>query len=242
MAVSDLAKMLGKTNKSGHDFEVSIETFAPLRTEKVAQELRLESLGAQRGAENEPPSTTNGFDYVEQSIVDYIEHERDTSENQFRDMMNTYRDRLADLEFEGKIDQILHVADVASGDLRAEGEKGLDRLNSLRRDLTEAERHLEAFRQEHGLNRPAEFPRTSTDMWVRKGVLFALVVLEVLANGMFFAQAPISDRLQGKRRSAGSLIAWLSDRLRQSKGQPENSHLIFDWTAPAIGALVAVSR
>ncbi|GAA3262638.1 hypothetical protein GCM10020258_27160 [Sphingomonas yabuuchiae] len=183
-----IGAFLGRTGESSHAYDVSTETFVQPRLDRLATDLHLERDGLSRGADEEPSNERTEFDLVETRIVDRIERERANADNQFRDMMNTYRDRIFDLEFDTKVSQIRSAADIGVAAIEGEAAKGVDRLNPLRRDMLEAERHLTTFRQKHGIDRPADYPRTSGQRWFLYGVLFVVLIVEMLLNGVFFAE------------------------------------------------------
>jgi len=173
---------------ASHSYDVSTETFLQPRLERLADDLNLERDGRERGAADVPSSNDAAFDLIETRIVDRIDRERINAENQYRDMMNVRREQLFNLEFDTKVSQIRSAADVGVASIEGETAKGVDMLNPLRRDMIEAERYLTAFRTKHGLDRPADYPRTSGRRTLLWGTLFALIIVELLLNGVFFAQ------------------------------------------------------
>ncbi|KQN02371.1 hypothetical protein ASE82_08410 [Sphingomonas sp. Leaf230] len=213
-----IGAFLGRVGDASHSYDVSTETFVQPRLERLADELRLQQDGIERGGDNVPASEDTGFDLAETRVVDRIDRERSHAENQFRDMMNTYRDRLFDLEFDTKASQIRSAAEVGVAVIGGETAKGVDRLNPLRREMLNAERYLIAFRERHGLDRPADYPQTKGERWFLYGLLFVVLVIEMLLNGVFFAQGNPLGLVGGWFQAAifatlNIFIGWSAGRL-----------------------------
>ncbi|ASJ72796.1 hypothetical protein [Granulosicoccus antarcticus] len=72
-------------------------------------------------------------------------------------------------------------------------------INASMRRLAQRETELSRFRKTHGLRRHAEYPDSSLLTWA---VLAAIMVLESLLNGYFFAQGSASGMLGGFGQAA----------------------------------------
>jgi hypothetical protein len=226
MLVGKFASLLGRAGESSHAYDVSTETFLQPRLDRLAAELRLERDGRERGSDEEPASDTQSLDLVETRVVDRIGREQASSENQYRDMMNVYRDQLFNLDFDTKTSLIRSAADLGLKSIESATAKGVDRLNPARRDMGEAERHLLRFRAANGLDRPADYPRTAAErnwLWT---VLAAILILETVANGMFFAQGNPLGLIGGW--SQAILFATLN--------------VVIGWAAGRIGTTLLVHR
>jgi hypothetical protein len=242
-----IGAFLGRVGDASHAYDVSTDTFVQPRFDRLADDLRLEVDGRSRGEDNEPATGQASFDLVEARVVDRIDRERANADNQFRDMMNTYRDRLFDLEFDTKASQIRSAADIGVATIEGETAKGVDRLNPLRRDMLEAERHLLAFREKHDLDRPAHYPRTAGKRFFLWSVLFIVLVIELLLNGMFFAQGNSLGLVGGWSQAAQFAvlnigIGWVAGRLGTTLiGHHFRPQRVIGWALLLVYVIVALA-
>jgi hypothetical protein len=170
-----------------HDYRASLELFPALNVDKLAADLDLTRVGAERGAREEPASDTAAFDDVENRIIERVEAEKNTAHGTLLDELRTYQERLSGLDFEGRFSTIRQAAPAAVGEFRAEAAQGRDELHSLRRHLRDLESESEEFRRRHKLKRAARWA-SGGNLTVKIGILLCLFVFEVFLNGFFLAK------------------------------------------------------
>ena len=184
---SALSRLVNGLKREPHDFRPSLEVFPTLNVDKLAADLRLAKLGAERGARNEPATTSTALDDVENRIVERIEAENNAAHGVLLDELRTYKERLAGLDFEGRFAAIRQAAPAAVGEFRAEAAQGRDELHALRRHLRDLENERDEFQRRHRLKRTARWA-SGGNLTLKVGVLLALFVFEVFLNGFFLAK------------------------------------------------------
>jgi hypothetical protein len=192
-AIGRLVALLGEQQ---HPYKPSTQVFLELDAEKLAADIRLVELGTERGSAERPPSNSVTYDDVEHRIIERLESHKQDSHALFQQHLETYDDRTAALDFEGRFSVIQQAAPQAVGEFNAEAALGRDELYALRRRLYESEKERDEFRQKHRLTRPAH--QTSTGKFVLKiGLLSILFALEVIVNGGFLARSSTEGYLGG---------------------------------------------
>jgi hypothetical protein len=192
-AIGRLVALLGDQQ---HPYKPSTQIFLELNAEKIATDIRLVELGTERGSAERPPSNSATYDDVEHRIIERLESHKQDSHAIFQQHLETYDDRTAALDFEGRFSVIQQAAPQAVGEFNAEAALGRDELYALRRRLYESEKERDEFRQKHKLTRPAH--QTSTGKFVLKiGLLSILFALEVIVNGGFLARSSTEGYLGG---------------------------------------------
>src|SRR5215471_19019133 len=184
---SALARLLNGLKREQHDYRPSLEIFPALNIDKIAVDMALAAVAAERGARDEPASDSVACDDVESRIIERIEAEKHAAHGLLLDELRTYTERLTGLDFEGRFSAIRQAAPAAVSEFRAEAAQGRDELHGLRRHLSDLERESEAFRRRHDLNRTARWA-SGGNLTVKVGVLLALFVFEVFLNGFFLAK------------------------------------------------------
>ena len=196
--------LLDRLGKSSHGYVAGIETFPMPDLQRVAAELDLEAQGRARGERDEPKSDVSTFDSIERRVVQYVERVRDEADSQHREMQDAERSRLADLNFDALLGTLRSEAAKGVGAIHADVEKGKDMLAAARKDMLRAEAHLADYRSLHGLgNRTARYMRTFPQAFMRWAILAFLVLLESVANGLFFQQGSRMGLVGGVTIAAG---------------------------------------
>src|ERR1700722_2162859 len=185
-ARSSLARLVGGLKREQHDYRASLDVFPALNVAKLAADLKVGQLGAQRGAE-EDPSGPPVLDDVETLIVDRIEAEKNSAHGILLDELHLYKERLSGLDFEGRFATIRQAAPAAVSEFRAEAAQGRDELHSLRRHLRDVEAERDDFRRRHKLRRTARWP-AGGNLTLKVGILLCLFVFEVFLNGFFLSK------------------------------------------------------
>jgi len=184
---SALGRLLQGLRREQHDYQASLELFPALNIDKLADDLGLATLGADRGAREEPASDSVVFDEVENRIVERVEAEKNAAHGLLLDQLRTYQERLSGLDFEGRFGTIRQAAPAAVTEFRAEAAQGRDELHSLRRHLRDLEMEHEEFRRRNRLKRTAHWA-SGGNLTVKIGILLALFVFEVFLNGFFLSK------------------------------------------------------
>jgi hypothetical protein len=130
---SALSRLVNGLKREPHDFRPSLEVFPALNVDKLAAEMSLAKLGAERGADEEPATDSVTLDDVESRVVEYVEAEKNAAHGVLLDELRTYKERLMALDFEGRFGTIRQAAPAAVSEFRAEAAQGRDELHSLRR-------------------------------------------------------------------------------------------------------------
>jgi len=73
MANSALSKLIETFKTPQHDYKLNTEVFGQFDAEKVAKELNLEKIGAEKGTKNQPSKDSQIPDEIESQIQERIE-------------------------------------------------------------------------------------------------------------------------------------------------------------------------
>jgi hypothetical protein len=179
--------LVGGLKREQHDYRASLEIFPALNVAKLAADLAVGRIGAERGSDEEPSSDSTVLDDVESRIVERVEAEKNSAHGVFLDELHLYKERLSGLDFEGRFAAIRQAAPAAVSEFRAEAAQGRDELHSLRRHLRDVEAERDDFRRRHRLTRTAR-SATGGSLTLKIGVLLTLFVFEVFLNGFFLAK------------------------------------------------------
>jgi hypothetical protein len=184
---SALGRLVNGLKREPHDYRSSLEVFPTLNIDKLAVDMKLAAIGAERGAKEEPATSTVAFDDVEIRIVERVEAEKNAAHGALLDELRTYNERLTGLDFEGRFGTIRQAAPAAVSEFRAEAAQGRDELHGLRRHLRDIELERDEFRRRYRLKRTARWA-SGGNLTLKVGVLVALFVFEVFLNGFFLAK------------------------------------------------------
>lgn len=182
-----LNRLWQKVSESSHDFRISTQIFPSLDIDRIARDLELERVAVERGAANEPPSDVAALDQTELRIIERIEAEKTAARQQLEDQLQTFGERLTNLDFEGQFGAIRQVNTTTVTDYIAECESGVDDLHGLRRDLSDAEQERVDFRDQHRLRRAARI-QSRTARTFKVLVLVVCVMVETFLNGVFLSE------------------------------------------------------
>ncbi|QHO72327.1 hypothetical protein ACH79_06490 [Bradyrhizobium sp. CCBAU 051011] len=184
-AISRLRDLFGQAQ---HPYRPSTQIFLDLDVDRVARDMRLAEMGAERGASGRPDTGATALDDVEHRIVENTESHKQTAHSIYQEHLHIYDARMTSLNFEERFAIIRQAAPEAVGDFGAEAAMGRDELFELRRRLNESEAEREDFRKRHRISRPARLP-TPGKMLLKIGFLAVLFVLEVAVNGGFLSKS-----------------------------------------------------
>jgi hypothetical protein len=157
----------------------------PIDTAAIARQLNLEAIAAERGRSNIPPSDSPAPDAIEQQIIQQIESEWTWQGGELINNLRAYKQRLSSYGIESEFTRLVVLAKDTLAKLREADHRAEAELGPLREDYLAARNELAEFKKKHRLTRPV---RVHTRRWTTFGLLFVLVALESMANGMFFAK------------------------------------------------------
>lgn len=172
---------------SPHELRPTLSIFTELDIAALRKELKPEDRGRALGADNEPPLDNTILDSAENEIIDRIETKKNQDRQAFVDQLDIFSERLAVLNFEGRIGDIDLGVKEAISRLGTIVETGLDHMHSLRRDFLQRERDLETFQRKNRLDRGVLYPTIGHKVlcW---GILAVLFVIETVGNSYFLAK------------------------------------------------------
>ena len=158
-----------------------------MNIDKLGGDLELETTGADRGGRDEPASDSIAFDDVENRIIERIEAEKNAAHGVLLDELRTYKERLTNLDFEGRFGTIRQAAPAAVSEFRSEAAQGRDELHRLRRHLRDLEVERDEFQRRNKLKRTARWA-SGGNLTLKIGILLAVFVFEVFLNGFFLSK------------------------------------------------------
>ena len=185
--LSALTRLVTGLKREPHNYRASLETFPTLNIERLTSDMALAKTGTSRGVKNEPAADSVAFDDVENRIIEYVEAEKNGAHGVLLDELQTYKERLTGLDFEGRFGTIRQAAPAAVSEFHAEAAQGRDELHSLRRHLRDLEAEREDFRRRHRLTRTARWASRG-NLTLKVGILLWLFVFETILNGFFLAK------------------------------------------------------
>ena len=131
-AIARLRELLGQAQ---HQYRPSTQIFLDLDVDRIARDMRLCEIGAERGADNRPDMDAAVLDDVEHRIVENTESHKQAAHSIYLEQLHIYDARLTSLNFEERFAIIRQAAPEAVGDFGAEAAMGRDELFGLRRHL-----------------------------------------------------------------------------------------------------------
>ena len=149
-------------------------------TISLAERFRLVERGRERGKNNMPPPTQPGLDLVETEVVDHCSRLFGEKKDAYRRAVRLSEERI--------------VSPASATDPEAAVEEACDRMKArvdeerpelkrLHRSAQKAIDELRTFKDEQGLSRDASVPKS---LVTSAAILAALLVVETVANGLFF--------------------------------------------------------
>lgn len=164
-------------------FVPTAAVFPQIGTDQLAGELRLRVQGAERGARNQPATDDDGFDIVEQRIIERVGELRRKGIDNYGINRNVYDARLARAADARKA--VEAAAGKAKADFLAAVKVWKANMATPRSRVGEVFRGKQAFQRRHRLDRPADEP-----IGLMQVVFFAIALLlvETAVNAGLFAE------------------------------------------------------
>jgi len=165
------------------DYITSTTIFPVLNLEKKKQVMKLAERGKSRGEKNEPSQELEILDEVEQQIIAYIETERKSVNEKLIDELSTYRSRITRLNINAVFQDILSKATNTQSAFSTLVTQGQNLNYTQKKAIVEAHKYLEAFKDEHNIKRPAQYPKSK---FYQIAIICVLITVESLINMNFF--------------------------------------------------------
>jgi hypothetical protein len=157
----------------------------PLETDSISRELRLKENAVQRGTNDLPETTDRLLDAVEQRIIQRVESEWTWQTGELLNNLRAYANRILGYSIPAEFQKLCLMAQNALARLRAAGTTALADLGPLQEEYLGARKEYDTFRAKHKIQRP---PRNPSRRWTTAGILFILIAVESVLNGVFFAK------------------------------------------------------
>lgn len=188
--------VLGKPNTPTHGYQVSgTAKFLQLDTDAIRKELGVDESAVLRGRQNLPKSDSDAPDDTERSIIKKIDAFRQAACNEYDGEMKAYEMRLGGHNVHARSTEISEAARKAEGDFEALVHHAVLELTQLRDERDRAGQDLQAFREQNRLSREACLPKWHPFLsWM---LLFFILALETVFNGMFFGERVAGGLIQG---------------------------------------------
>lgn len=197
MSDTALSKLLKSFKIAQHDYKINTELFGSLDAVKVAKELDLEKIGAEKGSKNLPNQTSQIPDEVESQISERIDAARVKANEIAENQIQTYSDRISNLDFEGHFSQLRQVGPLVINEIQTETQNSLNEMNIRRKKYLDIENEYKHFRSTNGLdNRTAKLTSPAHN-FVRVLILVLMIAVETVLNGSFLAKNNAAGILGG---------------------------------------------
>jgi hypothetical protein len=197
MSDTALSKLLKSFKTAQHDYKINTEIFGSLDAVKVAKELDLEKVGAAKGSQNLPNQSSQIPDEVESQISERIDAARVKANELAENQMQTYSDRISNLDFEGHFSELRQVGPLVINEIQTETQKSLNEMNVRRKKYLDIENEYKHFRSTNGLeNRTAKLSSPAHN-FVRVLILVLMIAVETVLNGSFLAKNNAAGILGG---------------------------------------------
>lgn len=197
MSGSALSKLLKSFKTAQHDYKINIELFGSLDAVKVAKELDLEKVGAAKGSQNLPNKSSQIPDEIESQISERIDAARVKASEIAENQMQTYSERISNLDFEGHFSELRQVGPLVINEIQTETQKSLNKMNIRRKKYLDIENEYKHFRATNGLeNRTAKLSSQAHNA-VRVLILVIMIAVETILNGSFLAKNNAAGILGG---------------------------------------------
>ena len=202
MSNSALSKLIEAFKTPQHDYKVNTEIFGQFDPDKVAKELKLEKVGAEKGKLNQPASKSQIPDEIETQIQERIEAAKATANESAENQIFTYNERISNLDFEGHFSELRQAGPEAVSRIQGLVQTGLNEMNTRRRKLLDVEKEYKYFRETNGLENRTAKMTTPTGTFIRILLILIMVVSETYFNGSYLAAGSEQGFLGGAFEAA----------------------------------------
>jgi hypothetical protein len=120
----------------------SINEFLPLDIKNIKKKLKIAERATENGSRELPSSESDDLDDVENEIVNMIETERSRCLNEFNSNLTSYNQRLANLNIQTRLSQVMLASQQAIGDFKV---KIIQEQNELIIPRQHVKEHTDSF-------------------------------------------------------------------------------------------------
>ena len=175
----------------------------PIDTEAIARREKVDQKAIENGQAGLPDSSAKHPDATEQAVTQYIQSEWTWQGGELLNQLRAYGSRLAQYSIHSEHERLRLLAQNTLAALRAEGVRAPADLGPLKEGYIAARRELERFRTRHRIVNPA---RERSRRWTAFGLMFVLVAVESVLNGLFFAKGSPGGLIGGIGTAIGISI------------------------------------
>ncbi|MCY4445878.1 MAG: hypothetical protein OXC02_05385, partial [Rhodobacteraceae bacterium] len=188
MALKGLKEFIKKlkTPVDGYDL---IDMFGKIDHEKIAKDLNLKEVGAERGKRNLPSADSTIDDEIESQIKEKIESAKLKAYLLALDHIVTLDQRISNLDFEGHFTELRHNSLLTISEIQTEIEIGLNEMYTRRRKYLEAKKEFTLFRKINSLEHRTAKITTPFGKTLRVLIILIMVVVETYFNGIYLAKS-----------------------------------------------------
>lgn len=167
---------------------LSIQSFAPVDVEQLANKLHLDARARENGERNQPPPDSDTEDVAEREILAQIEILSRKAEEEFHSQLDLYDARIRRALHSGSQGASIDAAgQSAIADFIALTTVDLNRLHTAVQEVKGRQHEFDEFRTANKLVRLPDIvsPREQVYRW---SLIAVFVMLESIFNGLFFAK------------------------------------------------------
>ncbi len=197
MSDTALTKLLKSFKTAQHDYKINTDHFGSLDAARVAKELDLEKIGADKGAANLPRKSSQIPDEVESQISERLEAARIKANEIAENELQTYSERISNLDFEGHFSKLRQVGPLVINEIQTETQKSLNEMNVRRKKYLDIENEYKHFRATNGLENRTARLTSPIHSFFRVLILVLMIVAETGLNGSFLAKNNAAGLLGG---------------------------------------------
>ncbi len=157
----------------------------PIDTDRIARDLRILDSAVEQGKNNRPPTDTEAYDLVEQTIIQKLESEWTWQGGELLNQLRSYAARLLGYSIDAEFTRLQLRANDAITTLRAANHRAEAELGPLREHFVATRKEHADFKVRYRISRPSRAP---SHRWTSFGLLFVLLAIESAFNGIFFAK------------------------------------------------------
>ena len=188
MALKGLKEFIKKlkTPVDGYDL---IDIFGQIDHEKIAKDLNLKEVGAEKGKHNLPAADSTIDDEIEFQIKEKIESAKLNAYLLAQDHIVTLNQRISNLDFESHFTELRQNSLLTISEIQTEIELGLNGMYTRRRKYLEAKKEFALFREINGLEHRTAKITTPFGKTLRVLIILIMVVVETYFNGIYLAKS-----------------------------------------------------
>ena len=197
MAKSALSKLVKAFNTPQHDYKLNTQIFGQFDADKVAKELNLEEIGAEKGKKNQPAADSQIPDEIETQILERIEAQKSKAHDAAVDQIHLYNERIASLDFEGHFSDLRRTGPLAISEIQARIHLGLNQMYPRRNKLLNEMKAFDHFRKENGLEYKTAKITSNYEKTLRILIIVILIFSETYFNATYLAKGSTQGLIGG---------------------------------------------